>query len=103
MSVSGAEVHFKISLLKTLKTGLNDNVDCGLRPDRHGVMEDIVGIVTLFDLLKEGIKFSFAVIKLRPEGIGEHICVGIVDVAALVLSVVPRSSFVVLIGVGAGI
>ena len=97
----GAEIHFKISVLRTFGTGPNDNAECGSRPDRHGVMEDIVGIVTLFDLLKEGVKFALAVIKLWPEGVGEHICVGIVDVATLVLSVVPRGSFVIWIGVGA--
>ena len=86
-----------------MERGPLSNAKSGSRPDRHGVMKDVVGIVTPFDLLKEGEKFTFAVIKLRPEGIGEHVSVGIVDVTPFVLFVVPRGSLVVRIGIGTGI
>ena len=52
----------------------------------------------MFDLLKEWVKFAFTVIKLGPEGVGEHVGVRVVDVAAFILSVVPRCAFVRWIG-----
>src|SRR6266851_6410556 len=71
--------------------------------NRHGVVKDIVGIVAPFDSLQERVPSLVAVVELRPEGIGQHILIRIVDVAALVAVARVGCSAVASIDVGAGV
>src|SRR5260370_11008362 len=69
--------------------------------NRHGMVKDIVGIVAPFDSLQERVHSLVAVVELRPEGIGQHILIRIVDVAALVAVARVGCSAVASIDVGA--
>jgi len=48
-------------------------------------MKNIMRVVLLFDTLQERVQIAIAPIELRPEWIGQHIFVRIVDVAAFVV------------------
>src|SRR5579859_6504863 len=51
---------------------------------RHGMVKNIVGIVTSFCRLQRWIKASLPIEQLRPERISQHILVRIVDVTTLI-------------------
>src|ERR1700761_4266376 len=57
-------------------------------------MENVVGIVFALDLLQKRIKSARAVVELRPVGVGKHVPVGIVAIAAIVVIVWIRRSYV---------
>src|SRR4051794_35510068 len=83
------------------KTVKPDSERNGLRPNRHRVVKYIVGIVTPFDALKEGIKSILAIKKLWPVRICQHIGVRIIDIAALEVFPPPWSAFVLFVDLGA--
>src|SRR5487761_876773 len=74
-----------------------------LRTYRHGVMKDVIRIVTPFDALQEWIKALVAVIKLWPVSVLQHVLVRIVDIAALVVIIGVGRSLVVRVRIGAGV
>src|ERR1700731_3856562 len=50
----------------------------------HRTVKDVVRVITLLDLLKERIKISGPIEKLWPIAVAQHVCVGIIHVAALI-------------------
>jgi len=83
--------------------GLRHGVQQTSDPNRHRVMEDVVGIVLLLDALQEWIVVAGSVVELRPEVVLEHVGIGVVDVAALVAISPEWGSAVLRHGAGEGI
>ncbi len=67
------------------------------------MVKDVVGIIASFDALEKGIEIVVAVVELGPMSVGEHVVVGVVDVAALVACVVVGRAFVAGMRLGAGV
>src|ERR1700744_1001357 len=74
-----------------------------LQADRHSVVKNVVGIIASFHILQKRVQTLVSVIELRPKRISQHIAIGIIDIATLVMLSGIWSMGIARVDVGAGV